>query len=171
MLACDLQDLKRTYEAYADGLLSLAMNLLNDAHLAEDVVQDVLVRFFQNPPTLRNHNKMRSYLATCVANRARDVYRQRQKLPTVSYVEAYDRPSLEDGPIRLVEKRDILLSTCHAMSQLPYEQREAVILKLHDDLTFRQIARMQQVSTKTAASRYRYGVEKLRALLNGKVER
>lgn len=56
-----------------------------------------------------------------------------------------------------------------AMAQLPYEQRETVILHIQGNLKFSQIAEMQETSIKTTLSRYRYGLDKLRSILNGKV--
>jgi RNA polymerase sigma-70 factor (ECF subfamily) len=58
-----------------------------------------------------------------------------------------------------------------ALAELPYEQREAIVLRLHGDLRFRQIARMQKVSTKTAQSRYRSGLDKLRSSMNGEARK
>ena len=57
------------------------------------------------------------------------------------------------------------------MVTLPYEQREAVTLRLHADMKFREIARHQNVSIKTVLSRYQYGLDKLRVILNGEVQR
>ena len=57
-----------------------------------------------------------------------------------------------------------------ALATLPYEQREVVVLHLKGDLTFREIARIQDTSINTVQSRYRYGIDKLRSLLNGEVE-
>jgi len=59
----------------------------------------------------------------------------------------------------------------YAMTELPYEQREIVILHLQNNATFRQIARLQNISVNTAKSRYRYGLNKLRTLLNGELRR
>ena len=56
-----------------------------------------------------------------------------------------------------------------AMSQLPYEQREVVVLHLQGNLKFTQIARLRSASVNTIRSRYRYGLEKLRSLLNSEV--
>ena len=53
--------------------------------------------------------------------------------------------------------------------QLPYEQREAVALHLSSGLTFRQIARHQSSSISTAKGRYRYGLDRLRSILNGRL--
>jgi RNA polymerase sigma-70 factor (ECF subfamily) len=58
-----------------------------------------------------------------------------------------------------------------AIGQLPYEQREVVILHARGQMKFRQIARLQNVSIKTVQSRYRYGLDKLRLILEGKVEK
>ncbi len=57
-----------------------------------------------------------------------------------------------------------------ALATLPYEQREVVVLHLKGDLTFRAIAAVQGTSINTIQSRYRYGIDKLRSLLNGEVE-
>ncbi|MHC4331906.1 MAG: sigma factor-like helix-turn-helix DNA-binding protein [Planctomycetota bacterium] len=64
-----------------------------------------------------------------------------------------------------------LIKLSYALAELPYEQREVIVLRLHGDLRFRQIAKMQRVSTKTVQSRYRYGLDKLRSTLNGEVRK
>jgi RNA polymerase sigma-70 factor (ECF subfamily) len=58
-----------------------------------------------------------------------------------------------------------------AMTRLPYEQREAVILRIQGRMKFRQIAKVQGTSIKTTLSRYSYGLNKLRSMLNSEVER
>jgi RNA polymerase sigma-70 factor (ECF subfamily) len=58
-----------------------------------------------------------------------------------------------------------------AIVKVPYEQREVVILHLQGGRTFRQIAESQDMPVSTIQSRYRYGLEKLRSLLNGEVEK
>ena len=57
------------------------------------------------------------------------------------------------------------------MVQLPYNQREAIILRLHGGMKFRQIARLQEVSIKTTQSRYRCALNKLRTLLDSELEK
>lgn len=52
-----------------------------------------------------------------------------------------------------------------ALMALPVEQREAIVLKLYQDRTFREIARITGVSQNTAASRYRYALAKLKEIL------
>ena len=58
-----------------------------------------------------------------------------------------------------------------AMSQLPYEQKEVVTLKIHGGLSFRALAQQLELPLGTVQGRYRYGLDRLRSLLNGEVEK
>jgi RNA polymerase sigma-70 factor (ECF subfamily) len=58
-----------------------------------------------------------------------------------------------------------------AIAQLPDEQREVIILHLKGEMKFREIARLQGASISTIQGRYRYGLDKLRSLLDGEVEK
>jgi len=59
----------------------------------------------------------------------------------------------------------------HAIAQLPAEQREVIALRLKGEMTFNQIAKLHNVSVNTIQGRYRYGLNKLRSVLNGEVEK
>ncbi|MHC4520808.1 MAG: RNA polymerase sigma factor [Planctomycetota bacterium] len=160
--------LRRIYEKYRGTLLTLAMALLNDSHAAEDVLHDVFVTFSQSANGFGLRGSLKGYLATCVANRAKDRLRGRRHQP--GCLEAGgDTVSDGDGPeARMIASEQSRLVSA-ALVQLPYEQREAVALHLNGGLTFRQIAQHQGISTSTAKGRYRYGLQKLRSTLNGRV--
>jgi len=55
------------------------------------------------------------------------------------------------------------------LARLPYEQCEVIVLHLHQGMRFREIAKALDVSINTVQSRYRYGLEKLRSIVNGEV--
>jgi DNA-directed RNA polymerase specialized sigma24 family protein len=55
--------------------------------------------------------------------------------------------------------------------KVPFEQREVIVLHLYGEMKFREIATLQAVSLKTIQSRYRYGLDKLRSILNSEVEK
>ncbi|OHB83890.1 MAG: hypothetical protein A2Z38_11725 [Planctomycetes bacterium RBG_19FT_COMBO_48_8] len=74
-------------------------------------------------------------------------------------------------PERWIIHGEELYRLNNAMSQLPYPQREVVILHLQGDMKFKTIAKSQNVSINTVQSRYRYGLDKLRSLLNSEVEK
>jgi RNA polymerase sigma-70 factor (ECF subfamily) len=58
-----------------------------------------------------------------------------------------------------------------ALAQVPYEQREVIGLYMQGGMTFRQIAKMQNASINTVQGRFRYGMDKLRSVLNGKMQK
>ena len=81
--------------------------------------------------------------------------------------------------IRTIEYRTIKFCTWlketsieihNALGQVPFEQREVIVLHVHGDMKFKEIAQLQGVSIKTIQSRYRYGLEKLRSLIDSEVQ-
>ncbi|MDY0356418.1 MAG: RNA polymerase sigma factor [Sedimentisphaerales bacterium] len=169
----DKDALRTIYEKYQGTLATLAAGLLDDHATAEDVLQDVMVSLVRSVHRLNIKGDLRAYLATAVANRARDYHRRRSRrasglvpIDEVGHVTAGD-----DGPLQMVIRDERLLLLRSALEALPCEQREAIVLRLHADMKFREIARFQNVSIKTALSRYAYGLDKLRSRLNGEAER
>lgn len=157
--------LSRIYEKYVHLLLSIAMGLLNDPHEAEDVVQDVFVSFAKGAGSFDLKGSLKAYLATSVVNCVRGrVRRERARQgqrdgSMLDLCEPDERLVYDERCRRLAE----------ALARLPYEQREAVVLKIKDGMKLKDIARLQGVTISTAHGRYRYGMDKLRALLDGEV--
>jgi RNA polymerase sigma factor (sigma-70 family) len=161
--------LRAIYEKYADDLVTLAANLINDKVGAEDVVQDVFISFAESVDRFRLTGSLKGFLATCVANRCRDCIRKNRRGQAAVIGKAEHSSPEVKSPVQLVIDSEELRKLRAALTELPYEQREAIVLRLHGDLRFRQIAKMQNVSTKTVQSRYRYGLDKLRSSMNGEV--
>ncbi|MCP4261082.1 MAG: sigma-70 family RNA polymerase sigma factor [Planctomycetes bacterium] len=159
------------YEKYADGLLSLAANLLNDKADAEDVVQDVFISFVKSVEKFRLRGSLKGFLSTCVLNRSRDYIRKNRRRRTFKANQAEQATTYVKNPVQLVLRSEQLQELSHAVAELPYEQREIIVLRLHGDMRFKAIARLQNISIKTAQSRYRYGLDKLRSILNGEVRK
>ena len=157
------------YETYVDELLTVAVHLVRDVPLAEDVVQDVFVSFARVAPTFRLTGSLRAYLAKCTANRARDAIRRVKRRNESDLTECDAIGSPDEGPLDSAVQTEQLEQARLALAELPYEQREAIVLRLHGQMKFREIAVVQNVSIKTAQSRYRYGLEKLRRLLRSEV--
>ena len=160
----------RIYAKYKDYLLTLAKGLLSEQAAAEDVVHDVFVRFARSAREFQLTGSLRGYLATCVSNLARDKIRARTR-----QAEALDsaNPIIpdSDNPEQRVIETEELMRLRQAISLIPYEQREAVMLHLKGGMKFREIARLQGVSVSTVHGRYRYGLDKLRSVLNIEVEK
>ncbi|MHC4213460.1 MAG: RNA polymerase sigma factor [Planctomycetota bacterium] len=166
----NIDALRRIYEKYKHELLALAITLLSDKSAAEDVVHDVFVSFAGATDKLELRRSLRSYLLTCVANRVRNL--GRTKSPNSNGLEdlVLFRACAKDssGPvIRAEQSRRI----SEALDELPYHQREVIVLHLQSGMKFKDIAFSQGVSINTAQARYRYGLDKLRSLLDGEVEK
>jgi RNA polymerase sigma factor (sigma-70 family) len=162
--------LARIYEKYLDPMLTLAVGLLNNAAQAEDVVHDVFVSFAKSANDFRVRGSLSGYLATSVVNRVRDYQRRRrrQAVSSSNRVEPVRNLAAPDDVVIFTEQAGRLSS---AVAELPDEQREVVLLRLTADMKFRDIAKLQQVSINTVQGRYRYGLDKLRSVLNGEVDK
>ncbi|MHC4309442.1 MAG: RNA polymerase sigma factor [Planctomycetota bacterium] len=161
--------LSRIYDKYREDLLRLATSLLNDISSAEDIVQDVFVSFAQSHELFRLTGTLKGYLATCVANRARNRNRDDLRHRTVELDDTKEVFTDSKTPDEWIICSEELKKLSSAIAQLPYEQREAIVLHLQGDMKFKQIAKFRNVSIRTIQSRYRYGLDKLRSLLNSEV--
>jgi RNA polymerase sigma-70 factor, ECF subfamily len=162
--------LRRIYENYKNDLFSLAAAILNDTHAAEDVVHDVFVGFTKTAGMFRLSGSLKGYLMTCVANLARNVRRRRQRetVPDMPDQELIiPDPNQPEQPLIDREQSQRLQD---GLIRLPDEQREVIIMHMQYGLCFRDIARSQNISIHTVQSRYRYGLTKLRTLLDGTLE-
>ena len=155
----------RIYRKYGDYLLALAAALLQDVNAAEDIVHDVFCKFIESRGKFRLDGNLKSFLATCVLNLARDKLRAR-KLQPCGLDEAaamtLDTNDPEQDAIFGEQARDLN----RAMAQLAYEQQEVILLHLRGGMKFREIAGVQGIPINTAKSRYRYGLQKLRTVLS-----
>jgi RNA polymerase sigma-70 factor (ECF subfamily) len=160
--------LQRIYEKYVTHLVTIAATLLNDVNSAEDVVHDFFVSFGQSAEKLRVQGRLKAYLTTCVVNLVRDRMRKLSRESARLDGAARIRSNVESPEVLAVnsEQQQKLAA---AIGELPYEQREALILHLQGGLMFKQIARLQKVSTNTAWSRYRYALKRLRSQLNSEM--
>jgi len=162
----DAEVVRVIYERHKCQLVALATALLRDGPAAEDVVHDVFAAFLKLD-RFRLTGSLRGYLSTCVANKARNLLRARnchQNEPLDETPEPLSDGPAPDGEAIFDEEQGLLK---RAIGELPYAQREVVLLHIHGGLTFADIAQSQDVSINTVMGRYRYGLEKLRSKLNG----
>jgi RNA polymerase sigma-70 factor (ECF subfamily) len=164
----DRDALRCIYEKYRNRLLIVAIALSHDVNVAEDAVHDVFVAFAENLAQFELTGSLKAYLATCVANRTRDLMRRRR------HATAEPRPdrsvaSDRDEPSRLVVCNEQLQRVSSALAQLSEDQREVIVLRLYGQLRFRAIAESTGVSVNTVKGRYRYGISNLRSMLNGEL--
>jgi RNA polymerase sigma factor (sigma-70 family) len=164
----DSAALRQVYEKYRNDLLALALALSNDRTVAEDAVHDVFVSFAQYAGQLELKRNLKNYLLACVANHVRNVNRSKQKQATL-LDDATNAFADFSSPEQSIISAEVSRRIASAMERLPYEQQEVIILHLQSGMKFKTIAELQNVSINTIQSRYRYGIEKLRSILNSEV--
>lgn len=163
--------LRSIYEKYKDDLVTLAAALLNDVSSAEDAVHDVFVSFIKSAEKFRLTGSLKGYLATCVANNARNRNKAGQRQRSIGLDEAAMVVSDSNRPESSAIFGEELRQLSWALAQLPYEQREVLILHAYSGMKFSDIAAQQDASINTTLGRYRYALDKLRSLLNGEVKK
>jgi RNA polymerase sigma factor (sigma-70 family) len=164
----DKDALRILYVENKNFLLTLANALLHDSALSEDVVHDIFVKFTRNIGAFNLTGSLKNYLAACAANESRTILRQRKIHARTADFTTEPEAKEYACPVQTQETAERL--RLH-LASLPDEQRESVVLHIKAGLKFREIARIQQTTLSTVKARYRYGIDKLRVLLNGEIEK
>jgi RNA polymerase sigma-70 factor (ECF subfamily) len=146
------------FDRHGAALVLLARQFVGSRADAEDIVQEAFVRFWRSRERVA---EPAAFVFACVRRCALDWHRSRQRQDKRE--EQAARPeSLFVAPGEQDERRTAIEA---ALRELPLEQAEIVVMKIWGQLSFPQIAEAIDVSPNTAASRYRYAIEKLRAAL------
>ena len=146
--------------------MRIAGGLLYDITMAEDIVQEVFLMLVHSAGSIQIKSNLKGYLTTCVVNKIRNQSRARKVFNFVSLedngLDVFEY-SLPEHRMICQEESGRIYS---AMARLPYEQREAIILHIQGGMKFKEIAELQDVAVKTARSRYQYGLDKLRSIID-----
>jgi RNA polymerase sigma-70 factor (ECF subfamily) len=149
------------YDRFGPALFRVACTLLGSRPDAEDAVQEVFVGLVRARRSLARVTDLRAYLFAALRHAAARLASHRPAecpLPPEELVG--EAPPPRQGPAAETAER-----LERALRALPPEQRELLVLKVDGGLTFAEIAKVLGINANTAASRYRYALEKLRAAL------
>ena len=156
----DIAYFEEIVDLYQDRLFRFAFMRVGVREVAEDIVQDVLLRLFRTMSAGKGIQNHESFLLRSVSNACIDQLRSK-KPPSIRLDEIVDIPEITDRDIDEEFRRISLL-----LDGLPFEQAETVRLKCYDGLTFSQISDLQNLPEATVKSRYRYAIRHIRQKLN-----
>ncbi|MFQ5731917.1 MAG: RNA polymerase sigma factor [Planctomycetaceae bacterium] len=160
--------LAELYDLAAPRLARYAVTLTRNLDDAEDALQAAFVQIARCPQRLAEARHPWPYLLRVVRNEALRVVRQRCRnkapLPDADLADRWGIPNPGDLATQS-ERQEIAESVNSALNKLPPMQAEVVVLKIWENMTFAQIGAVLGTSPNTAASRYRYALEKLTPLL------
>lgn len=157
-------NIERLYDDHASALFAFLLNLLRNEADTQDVLQEVFVKLARRAGLLDGVRDERGFLLRLAHNMAVDLMRRRGAREKNYEQLGREQPALfaaSDDPDEQMFREKL----ANALGELPPDQRAVVHLKLWERLTFEGIAETLGISTNTAASRYRYGLDKLRERL------
>jgi RNA polymerase sigma-70 factor, ECF subfamily len=150
------------YDRFSARLLRTAIGVVRSRQDAEDAVQEVFLGVLKSRRRLQDVQDLTAYLFAALRRAAGRIAAQRARGPTLSASAIDIAPAVATPRDRSSPYGERLE---RALLALPAEQREVIVLKVDGELTFAQIAEVIGVSMNTAASRYRYALERLRKAL------
>lgn len=154
--------LERLYDAHAQSIYAFLLNFTRHEQDARDVMQEVFCKVAAKPALLDGARDERALLLRLAHNLAIDTVRRRAARDRKhdefgQEQEIFADAATDDGALQRL--------LAEAFDELPPEQRAVAHLKLYEDATFERIGGALGISANTAASRYRYAIDKLRARL------
>lgn len=161
----DRDTLEKVFSAYGGAVKSMALRVLRDETLAEDVVQDVFVSFWRSPEKYDpQRGSLRTFLLTIAHRRAVDVVRSEtaraRREETTPWEDSYD---IEDE----VWSKALSETVRKALEELAEDERRAIEMSYFGGLSYVEVARRLGAPEGTVKSRIRAGMRKLSMSLAG----
>jgi RNA polymerase sigma-70 factor (ECF subfamily) len=160
----DALELERLYDDHAPALFAFLLNFTRHEADTRDLLQEVFVKLARQPEILRGVRDERAFLIRLAHNQAVDLMRRRATRERNYEQLAADRAVLF-APSADPDEQAFRAALAQALGELPPDQRAVLHLKLWEGLTFEEIAAVLDIPPNTAASRHRYGLDKLRERL------
>jgi RNA polymerase sigma-70 factor, ECF subfamily len=152
--------------------LRVAVHILGDQDMAEDAVQSAFLRAYRYLGGYDERDRFSAWFMRIVINRRRTISRsegQRSKFATESQhspVQAGSAFSSQELPVDQLVAQESRIRLARALSQLPSEQREAIVLRFADELSYQEIAEVTGSGISALKMRVKRGCARLRDLLS-----
>jgi RNA polymerase sigma-70 factor (ECF subfamily) len=155
---------ERIYEEHAQALFSFLLNFVRNETDTRDVLQEVFRKILERPDLLDGVRDERTFLLRLAHNLAVDLMRRRSTRDKNEGELANEHLNLFAAG-RNADEEYLREALSDALKELPPEQRAVAHLKLWEGRTFEDIGKALGIPANTAASRYRYAIDKLRRQL------
>ena len=160
----DTLELADLYDAHASALFAYLINLTRSEPETLDVLQETFLKLARQPELLKGIEEPRGFLIRLSHNLVIDRIR-RQEARQRRHEALWPDPGSLFAPSPDPDAQAFREALTSTLGDLPPEQRSVVHLHLWEGLTFDRIGELTGIPTNTAASRYRYGIDKLRERL------
>ena len=151
-LFCRANGLQDQLEQIRPRLYRLAYSWSHNAALADDLVQETLIKALKNVNQLRDPALLNSWLFSILANCSRDHFRQHREMDDIEELEDY-RYAQEGTPEDEHSQAQIVLRVRGAVAKLPLGQRQVLTLVDLEDLSYIEVASILDIPIGTVMSR------------------
>jgi RNA polymerase sigma-70 factor (ECF subfamily) len=161
-------------EKYQERLYHLCFGMLRNREDAIDVAQEAFVKAHQNLATFRVESTFYTWLYRIARNLVVDHVRRKRRKAEVAFDDAVAARDEEgeiaaiheaDGPGRLTDRAEVGRKVMEALQHLPEDQREVVLLREVEEMSYKEIAEAMDIPEGTVMSRLFYARRKLQQLL------
>ncbi len=157
-----VDDFDQLVEETQNELVEFAFYRLGNQADAEDAVQDVYVQAFRDRAKRGHITGVRPYLFRMVSNRCTDLLRARSRRPAQPVEEA----AVAEDTLSTLVAREQARELARLLDRIPAREAEVIRLRAWAGLSFAEAAVAVGAAIPTVKSRFRYGIEKLRRLLD-----
>jgi|TARA_B100000497_G_scaffold21475_1_gene25293 RNA polymerase sigma-70 factor (ECF subfamily) len=163
--------LEMLIQRHKDRLFTTIILIVKDSYIAEDIFQETFIKIIKNLKAgkYNEEGKFLPWAARIARNMAIDYFRKTKRMPTITDSSGSDvfrtiRIKTENREEQIIrsEKENLVRA---AIDKLPPEQRQVLILRHYGDLSFKEIAKMTNVSINTALGRMRYAITNMRKVM------
>ena len=161
-------------ERHQKRIFSAILFLVNNRELAEDIFQDTFVKVINTlkKGSYNEEGKFLPWVLRISHNLVIDHFRRNQRMPMVHDKEDYSiiesLQLMDDNVQDKIVKEQIYKEVRLLVEELPYEQKEVIILRHSADMSFKEIADATGVSINTSLGRMRYALINLRKVIEKK---
>ena len=149
---------------FESPLIGYAVGFLHDVERARDVVQDTFIRLYQQDAEKVRHG-LKTWLFTVCRNRALDVLRKEKRIVGLEEDEMAKLPATRRDPSERADIQERVGQVHEALSRLSENQREVILLKFEQGLSYQEINEVTGLSTGNVGFLLHAGLKRLRSIL------
>ena len=151
--AGDRRAFSRLVRRYQDRVYRFVLRMVNSHDEALELTQDTFINAWQALPDWRPDAEFRTWLFRIASNAAMDCLRRRKVVEFVALEEEYDAPAEGPGPEAQLQTKQRLVALESALARLPPDQREILLLREVEDMSYAEIGATLGINEGTVKSR------------------
>lgn len=159
----DKKAFSHIYGKYHQYLYAIAFKYLKNRDLAEDAVQHVFIKLWENSKNMNVQISLRNYLYTMIKNYIINQIRNRKDIISIHYMNAQEEPFQSENITTKIEEEERITLLRQGLDYLPAQKREVCRLKLEEEANNNEIAAKMGISVNTVKSHYQESVKMLKS--------